>query len=75
MIIPKELEEPKKPTEKPNSKPINEPKQEKIYGKQIKVEDCLDKQGRLHRDATETIIKVLLTAWSLINGVAKLQQI
>eukprot|EP00957_Ditylum_brightwellii_P105084 8009302-Ditylum_brightwellii.AAC.1 len=29
VIIPKELEEPKKPTEKPNIKPNNELKQEK----------------------------------------------
>jgi len=34
---------------------------------QIKVEDHLDKRGRLHRDATEIIIKVLLTVWGLIK--------
>eukprot|EP00957_Ditylum_brightwellii_P100889 7689213-Ditylum_brightwellii.AAC.1 len=69
-----ELRNEPKPIEQ---KEPRETKQEKTWNftrfkKQINVEEHLDKQGRLHRDAMETIIKVLLVAWSLTKWCCKI---
>eukprot|EP00957_Ditylum_brightwellii_P210137 15364599-Ditylum_brightwellii.AAC.9 len=54
----------------------NEPKQEKTRNvtrskKQLNVEECLDKQGKLHREAIETMLLALFGLANLCCSVIR----